>query len=282
MKSFSIFTPTKSPLNHSPGIGENWLTWSPKFRKTFLRAKKLKGYDLISPELIFLQGFQDYNYSYDVVGTTGPVDQLLAMLEPFAAALYQIEINDSIYFLDKLIDEDISADDLSVILSILRKIIVARYKDKMEALYTPLTATNTGQFPLHCDLYIPKRLLNIYEVVAKDDSGKSIFMPMQTFMEKVLPFVDEMPARTKSEIASIINSNKYEDNYEHFYEILHGRANPWFARLKHLMSLNAVEHKFEKGQGYLLHDRKWLHGRTKPNGTFSVKRVHRLVFNSNY
>ena len=32
------------------------------------------------------------------------------------------------------------------------------------------------------------------------------------------------------------------------------------------------------GEGYVLHDRFWLHGRLAPSGGVTSKRVHRLVF----
>jgi len=43
----------------------------------------------------------------------------------------------------------------------------------MQALYAPLTPGNNGEFPLHCDMYIPKRLFNVFDDVPDDDSGAS-------------------------------------------------------------------------------------------------------------
>ena len=38
--------------------------------------------------------------------------------------------------------------------------------------------------------------------------------------------------------------------------------------------------KFKKGEGFLVHDRLWLHGRTKTRKNVNIKRLMRLIFNT--
>lgn len=52
--------------------------------------------------------------------------------------------------------------------------------DDRAAMYTPLAQTgrHVADFPLHADLYLPKLLFNVFDHVAEDDSGASLFVSL--------------------------------------------------------------------------------------------------------
>ncbi len=274
----SIFARIKPAATPCVTEKEKWFTWSPRFRRAITQAKEEIG--PVVPGLKAITGFLEYNNTYDLHGSKKGIRSALDVFKPFAIDLYNLEVDDGIFLFDRLIDEKISGSDLGLTLTLLRKSIVNTMGGQMEALYTPLTESTKGDFPLHCDLYIPTRLFNIYEDVARDGSGASIFLPMDVFNERVLSRLDTMPIRIRRKLCSLLGARSAKDRYSIFFDLINSPMNPWFRQLKRLMNPLAFKHKFEIGQGYLLHDRRWLHGRTKPNGHFTIKRVHRLVYNS--
>lgn len=70
-----------------------------------------------------------------------------------------------------------------------------------------------------------------------------------------------------------------EDRYEENFDLLHGWYE-WTEELERRMQQRQLRIKLYSGQGYMLHDRWWLHGREAINGKLTHKRLHRLVFNN--
>lgn len=86
-----------------------------------------------------------------------------------------------------------------------------------------------------------------------------------------------MPPETKEQIISILNHSENVDKYQAFYELVISRYNYWHRELKAKNKSAHLMHKLQKGEGYLLHDRRWLHGRAKPEGVMMKSKS--LVFN---
>src|SRR5438046_107786 len=70
-----------------------------------------------------------------------------------------------------------------------------------------------------------------------------------------------------------------EDRYEENYDLLHG-CHDWTKDIEKRMERQLLKVKLFSGQGYMIHDRKWLHGREALSGNLSSKRLYRLVFNT--
>ncbi len=274
-----LFTPAKIKPHATKYGPIFWHTWSDEFRLFFDDIRRNEHFKSIQSKLIFIDGFNEYNYSYHVDLKTILAADKKEIFKKFASILYRINLSDKISFFTNLINKEITGEDFHKIFAIFRTIIADTHKNEMEALYAPLTTSNKGYFPLHCDLYIPRLLFNIYERVPTDRSGVSMFLNMNTLLEEILPNVSKMPKQVKSRIVSIVSSRHNIDYYDEFYDLLNSRNNPWYFQFRRMEEKHQFSLKFKKGQGYLLHDRKWLHGRTKPNGLMTEKRVHRLVFN---
>lgn len=67
------------------------------------------------------------------------------------------------------------------------------------------------------------------------------------------------------------------DSFDRFFEMVHG-PNPWSTELSNAMCDASFAIPFARGEGYLLHDRQWLHGRKPVSGAVRSFRFHRLVF----
>lgn len=278
--AMQLFSPAPPDPFISPYGPVHWYTWSAEFR-SFLRSVRTRdAFRELKPELVFIEGFNEYNYTWQLPPERIPAFDPEGYFARYADVLFNTTPGEELLFFDGLIDTEISGEEFHKIFSIFRSLISHNLRNEMEALYTPLTVSNKGYFPLHCDLYIPRLLFNVYESVPNDDSGASLFLRTDTLCRDILPLLTKMPAETQGHIAGILSDSSYTDRYEEFYELLNNRYNPWYYQLKRRSEQQRFAIRFGKGQGYMLHDRRWLHGRLKPSGLLTEKRVHRLVFNS--
>ena len=71
-----------------------------------------------------------------------------------------------------------------------------------------------------------------------------------------------------------------EDRFNDFFYSLYARDAPWSEELSSALAAHQIMVKFQRGEGFLLNDRQWLHGRTTTSGAVHEDRLHRLVFNS--
>ncbi|NIG56575.1 hypothetical protein [Chitinophaga sp. Cy-1792] len=258
-----------------------WLTWSDNFRNDYkhfdTQLKKIKEVDFI-----YLKKYKAYNYSFSV-----PLSRLdksfLHDFWNFAYALYHFNPGERIIFFSDLIDNKINARLFHFLFALFRSTLTQITNDKMGALYSPLTSGKTeSDFPMHCDLYIPKILFNVYESVPKDKSGASAFLRLDDLFEQVFPQVSALPKKVTLRIKELIYTDIRQDNYEEFFSLLYDADNTWSEKLKQVIDKHKFNIKLNKGQGYMLHDRIWMHGRNKTNGGVSPKRLHRIIFNNFY
>jgi hypothetical protein len=197
-----------------------------------------------------------------------------------AGALFGMRSPSKLILLDGLMDTVIDGLTIQTLFAYVRTRLVERTGDHAVAIHAPLGATGERErdFPLHADLYPSVFLLNVFDRVPAGDSGASLFLPMRTLREFVQSS-DAIPPATKRRFQSFWTSPAQTDRYEEFYDLLHGR-HPWGAELGRAMRGAAMRIRLERGQGYLLHDRKWLHGREEPAGGVPSDRLHRLTFDT--
>lgn len=251
-------------------------TWSDSFKTILIRLRENNSFTKYTPNLIYYSKPTEYNYSYTIQG--GIKNDLYNLLFPYADNLYNMKVEKEIIFFSNLIDDEvIDSSMFHILITIFKDIISNEFKSDMEALYAPLTINNSGEFPLHCDLYIPKKLFNIFDCVSNDFAGVSIFISMEDFFN-ISTRLKSLPIDFKETVNAML-FDKENDNFNNFYSLLY--RNPWSEQLSNLLNFNALNYKFERGEGYMLNDRKWMHGRTDPKNKISNNRVHRLIFNSN-
>ncbi|HEX8336887.1 MAG TPA: hypothetical protein VF621_09155, partial [Pyrinomonadaceae bacterium] len=149
------------------------------------------------------------------------------------------------------------------------------------ALYSPIpTAEADGvEFLLHADLYLPLNLLCVYEEVPEDGTGAIIFLPVPTF-KRLLGTVRTLTEEARRQLHRLLDDTHSEDNHDTLVNLLHGREHAWVDELEAAMRAEQFSVNLHYGQGYLVNDRMWLHGREAPGRAGDAKRLHRLIFNT--
>jgi hypothetical protein len=185
-------------------------------------------------------------------------------------------------FLTNLIDETITRNMLSIIFACFRDAHTLLSKDNTSALYAPLgnIGKRAGEFFLHADLYGPDILFNVFEEVPNDETGASTFISASE-LQAILHDLAAVPAVTRQNIMKCLTSKRKTDGFHELFDLLHSPYNKWTFDLGIALKNRQSKIKMETGQGYIINDRKWLHGREKPTGGVSSKRLHRLAFRSN-
>jgi len=284
----NIFQKTGCPPSEiSNPINETavWFTWSSQARD-FLRqwAEEVEG--LEEPKLTFISADRPYNYTFSLSARLIKKKNLLHQLDSFARALMNIKLSHGIMLLTGIFNGDFDGRALHFLFSCLRDRLVTTEQNSLAALYPPLGLTNEGSaspvtvdFPLHCDLYAPKLLFNVFEDVPSDDSGASLFLSvidLQTIMDKI----PSLPTGNRSRILACINSSDGEDHYDEFFDLVHGIDHEYTLELEKEMFARQKRIKLYPGQGYLIHERLWLHGREAPSNGVAENRLYRFVFDS--
>lgn len=264
-----------------------WFTWSSDFR-SFVKSEKHIFTSFGIPSLIDIDGKKSwlwhrpgnpYRKSFTVDLYKADLDGFQHHIESFSKSFANLAIGNRIMLLSGLIDDDISGHVLSVIFACFRDALVSVSKDNANALYTPLGRSGkyAGEFRLHADLYGPSMLFNAFENVPSDDSGCSTFLSVSEF-RKILNDIASLPLHSRERIIDLLETESKTDGFSEFYQLLYGLRNKWSSDLELAMKNRQLKIKMNPGQGYIINDRKWLHGRGQPTGGVSARRLHRLVF----
>lgn len=250
-----------------------WRTWSGSFRECILDLRDWL-LALPEPKLTHIHGLEEYDYTF-ALQTSIPVT-----LSPFIRSLCAMRRPHKIILLTKLLDEPFDGGILRRLFALMRGSIAEMLGDQRFCLYAPLSTTGrkVGDFALHADLYLPEILFNVFERVPRDCSGGSTFLAVRTLRE-LLEGMDNVPAKAKAGILECFDLPPTEDRYEKLFHLLHGPAR-WSKRLEKQMREHQLRITLARGEGYLIHDRSWLHGREAPSGGVSSRRLHRLIFNN--
>ena len=275
----SIFT----PITPSQGLPSTLtgnikhLTWSTAARQFLVKFCK-DSESLSAPKNIRLLGGIEFDYTYSI-----PLEEVSRLacfeeLEHMALSLREQKPADGLILFQKLLDADFTGGHLHKLFACWREIIAASTGKTLGALYAPLSyvGRKAGDFPLHADLYVPDLLWNIFDRVPTDGSGMATLLPIAIFFELLQEA--SVPKRDIEILESCLTDDSTEDRFRKFYDLLYVNSADWTDRLAKLVQERQLRLPLGYGDGYLVNDRKWLHGREAPSGGVTTKRVHRLVF----
>jgi hypothetical protein len=284
MHTSDIFQPADPPPGqhaHAIAIGASWWTWSDEFRR-FLREWAVYARTAPPPRLKLIGRLRPYGETYWHRLRPQRDVALSRQLTGFGRAFVGRGAAGTLLFFDRLLDRTCGRRAIRLLLATLRETIVELHCDPRSALYNPLSSVGPreGAFLLHADLYPPRYLFNIFDDVPADGSGASVFLPADR-LEVVLRGLTSMPARARQRILGCLTSVATHDRYDELYDLLYGFERPWRNELKTRLRQARYVMPFRRGQGYLLDDRRWLHGRDVPTGGVTRNRIHRLIFDSN-
>ena len=256
-----------------------WYTWSPEFR-LLLKPFQTQVQRLDDLAWVRLLGGKEYDQTYTLDLQSIEDKNLNRDLMHFAKSLYNVRVSDRLMFFTDMTDPSLDSRSLSFLFAFFRAALVSLSGDPLSALYQPLRSKREGkEFLLHSDLYMPVILFNIFDEVSNDSSGASVFLAISSFIE-LLPEMKTLPVETRKKITENLTGMHAEDRYQENFYLVHGYEHAWSNELGERMQQRQLKIKLYSGQGYMMHDRKWLHGREALNGKLSSKRLHRLVFNN--
>jgi hypothetical protein len=268
------------PVKHVPAgvvpLGD-WYTWSESFRD-FVRRLIPDLRRLGDPPLVEIPGADDYNWSFSFSPSVLSSEGMRRELRAFAGMLQVFSVPRGLVLLDDLLDEQFDTREIQALFALLRGALVEQASDPWAALYTPLgeSGPKAGAFALHSDLYAPEVLINVFDCVPADDSGASLFFPVAELSE-VLLSVKSLRRTERARILEIFREDSRADRFDELFDLLHG-SHPWKRELERALASRLTRVRLGRGQGYLLQDRQWLHGRDAPTGGVPEHRVHRLAF----
>jgi hypothetical protein len=255
-----------------------WYTWSESFRSLF-PAWSACVKSLSEPELMYFPELKKYNYTFTLPCSVIADDRLQRQLMGAVRALYNMRMPRNILLLTRLFDRHLDGHALHYLFAFLRGGLIQLSGNPMSALHTPLAdvGPKASAFPLHADLYGPQVLFNVFDNVPEDSSGASVFLrkgELGRLMKRIKP----MSNTIRHQILDCFGCKIGEDRFRELNDLLHGKENPWVKELERSMKACQLRVKLHSGQGYLIHDRAWLHGREAPKGGVPPNRMHRLVF----
>jgi hypothetical protein len=255
--------------------GVRWLTWSEEFR-TFVvnHASELRV--LSRPRLIEVRGCEPYQWTYDA--SIGQLDWLDGRTRrSLARVLTKVTPGHDLWVLDRLIDDQIDSRMLLALFVLFRACLVDQADDPSRAMCRPVPrASHDRGFPLHADLFVHQKLMLAFDDVAAE-GGASLFLPVESLI-RLLRGNPKCPVGIQRRIVSLLTRRHRVDRFDELFDLLHERKYPWVPALQRGMARAQILLQLRQGQGYLIDDRHWLHGRSPSTIPVTTRRFRRLAF----
>ena len=275
----NCFTPVPIPsrhCQHDVAQKVRWYSWS--CASVRLIEKNLNRIlALPRPGCISVRGCDPYSSSYSYRFSALPVPLADFSLE-MADALLRTRAGRDMKFFAGMLDPPVSSLVLHKCFALIRAGVARIYGDGRAALHAPVQTRRVDDgFPLHSDLFLTDRLLLIFDDVSKGNSGKALFLSRESF-DAAVKCNPQMPFVTRKKLRGLWRGPVRKDSFDESFNTIYSSDDPWAASLVHTMNKNCWQIKLHRGEGYLLNDRQWLHGRTPVNGRVSEARFRRLVY----
>jgi hypothetical protein len=258
----------------SPRI--KFLTWSDQLRE-FVATHDAQLRAIARPRLIEVRGCEPYAWTYDVPG------HKLRWLNAqerrrLALALTKVTPGSDLWILDRVIDEQIDSRILLALFVLFRACLVNHAGSASRAMCRPVApASRDRGFPLHADLYLHQKLMLAFDDVI-DRGGASLFLPVETLIRLLKTGRNACPVSARQRIVSLLQGRHAVDHFDELFRLLHEREHPWVPELEHRMARAQIVLQLGRGEGYLIDDRRWLHGRSPSSIPVTARRFRRLAF----
>ncbi|EYF04129.1 hypothetical protein [Chondromyces apiculatus] len=274
------FAPTQAPAHARGALADApWCTWSNEARDLVTAFAKAIG-GMAEPALLTrpVGPNHDVTYSLPVDTVTDPAlrEGLLALAE----ALYHRPLPEGgILLLSGLSGGGAGGRAMHSLLALLRDALSALGGDG-SAHYAPIAPAEGARsaFPLHADLFRSPNLLSVFDDVPADDSGTPVFLST-TRLLTLIHDQGSMPEATRRRIVDLLLDRSGDDRYDDLFDLLHG-THPWTYAIEKRMHAARIALRLRPGEGYLVDDRRWLHGREPQTSDVTSDRVRRLTFAS--
>jgi len=276
-----VFKEINVPLEHREITLANkakWFTWSDEMlalsEKIETEAKRHGPPDAISFKTI------DKGKTYSVNLKRLDTSFCKTILQ-ISDCIGKIKMRDELHFYNDMIGDNLSSEAFQFLIACIRADLSTRKGDEMGALYPPLsTASTNNTFPIHCDFYFPVHLWNIFDEVPEGNQGMSLLLPVDVLLNKIIKQIPNFPRDKETHIRNLFKGKVVNNDHAYYdlFSMLHGRENWWAEDIETAIEKHVLSIKLNRGQGYMVNDRKWLHGRGFTADAVTIKRLHRLLF----
>ena len=176
-------------------------------------------------------------------------------------------------FLREMLDEHI--DGITLHLALALSCTVLR---RGHTRYAPILAVpaHRSGFPLHADLFQAPTLLTILDRVPRDGSGACLLAPTAPLLAAIAKG-HLLPVAVRRRLAPTLVTRRGPDRYDELVDLFHG-VHPWALSMRELLQAHEIAVPLRRGEGYIIDDRCWLHGRRPQSSAVRVDRVLRLAF----
>jgi hypothetical protein len=274
-----LFTEVAVPRRHlcnELARQATWLTWSEEFLN-FWKGELGFLSKLPMPRVTNVRGCSPYAASFYFPPQRMP-PHLRKQLLGFGRTLVDCEPGLDLWLFAGMLVQPIDSLSLHKFFALLRSAVVLLRGATSAALHSPVvTARRDTGFALHADLFVRRRLWLIFDQVPHDQSGASIFLKTERALQ-LISTVNGMPRSTKLELKSLLTGKIRRDSFDRCYDLLHLHEQPWSATFQTSLDRNAERIKLFRGEGYMVNDRGWLHGREPSSKPVTKRRFHRFVF----
>lgn len=229
------------------------------------------------PSCISVSGCGPYGSTYSYRWSALP-DPVLRFALEAGEALLRVPTGNSMKFFSDMLQPPLTSSVLHKCFALIRTGIARLSGDSRTALHAPVKTEHLDDgVPLHFDLFLTERLWLVFDEVADDKSGKSLFLPRRLF-EAAVKDNQLIPSVTRRRLQTLLRDKPCRDSFDECYDAIHSAANPWTPLLAQAIKRQSWAIKLHRGEGYLVNDRQWLHGRTAVKGRVSSTRFRRLVY----
>ncbi len=280
-----IFQTTKIPDRHEEfklSKKVKWYTWSQEMND-FLSIWSIEVRKANRVRRIYLYN-QEYSHdTYTLKTSKIEHTELRKQLYDVADSFYSLKHSSQPIFFTNMMNEDITFNGLYCFFAALREILIRKMNDRWSVICSPVYTrqkNNEGEFPLHYDMFIPKILFMIYNNVPRGKQGSSTFLSTKE-LKKILSKTKSYPSKKRKLFVDMIHkTERRRDQYYDFWDLIHDERNEWYEELHDKMESKKQIVKFQIGEGFIIHDRFWLHGRTKTRKNPNIKRLIRFIFDT--
>jgi hypothetical protein len=175
---------------------------------------------------------------------------------------------------------DVGGPNVRFLFALLRQLLGEIAGDPSVALYIPISMAGDadGTFPLHADLFPPQVLLNVFVDAPDRPEGATRLLPMARYEQIV---AESVPADVCDRLLRYIHREAFTpDDYMSWYRLMYD-GHPWSAEVKQRLIDACTRTHLQRGEGYLVDDLAWLHGRDYlSKDLLTYQRLQRLTFDT--
>ncbi len=275
----TAFVNSKTPPHHrSNSLAQDaiWLTWSPAFKK-FIRELKTSGSINRRIKMVEVPECKPYGKTYTTNLHKLHSHEQSALLH-FAEDLLRYEPKKKASCFHGMMEPLLNRRELRSLFTLLREAFIHILGRPSQALYSPVTPERRDPgFNLHADLFLTNRLWLVFDDVPNDGTGSTLLVSKKDLLAIVKKH-KKIPDKIIADLSDIMSRTLTRDAYNYCWSIVHGPSRPWHKSLNEQLQEAAYNMAFKTGEGYLIDDRQWLHGRTAVSISVTASRFHRLTF----